>query len=79
MYKSYEEGRKEALKAEWDNPEYRWGEWGMFERITRAYYGKQTYGEMARNLAYSETSGGFMSFDEAYKEFIGVLQKENKP
>lgn len=79
MYKSYEEGRKEALKTEWNNSGYRWGEWDMFERITRAYYGKQTYCEMDRNLAYSEVSGGFVSFDEAYKEFIGVLWKENKP
>lgn len=79
MYKSYEEGRMEARKTEWIAPGYCWGQWDMFERITWAYYGKQTYSPHARDLAYSDVSGGFMSFDEAYKEFIGVLQKEAKP
>lgn len=46
------------------------GEWGMFELITSAWYGKQCYFTEKNGIVYSGVSCKYMSVDEAIKEFL---------
>ena len=49
---------------------YERGEWNMFVAISNTYHGKQYYFLQDNGTVYSRDSGGYMSVQEAYDEFI---------
>lgn len=53
------------------------GEWDMFDLISSAYYGKGMYFKQDNGIIYSRHSGGYMTVDEAIREFISLIDEEN--
>lgn len=53
-----------------DRSQYEKGEWEMFELITSAWNGKQYYFLQPDGTVYSRESGGTMSKEDAYDEFL---------
>lgn len=53
------------------------GEWDMFDLISSAYYGKGMYFKQDNGIVYSRHSGGYMTVDEAIREFISLIDEEN--
>jgi len=49
------------------------GEWEMFDLISSAYYGKGMYFKQNNGMVYSRYSGKYMSFDEAIREFVSLI------
>lgn len=55
------------------------GEWDMFDLISSAWYGKGMYFIQDNEMVYSRHSGKYMTFDEAIREFVSLIDEDELP